>query len=282
MQMTGNRYVRRRRHHVPGVRRDRFPARHFRGGDGFGAWVRWNEDRRLPHGSTIELTGASDTIAGFSNGTLSLAGSDAISLVMGTRFAGSAYSAAPNGESTDITVSCFAVGLWHPDGCRRGPGRGPAAGHARRFAHARARAAGHVGRVAALAGCAGAHRRGAFGEATRIARWTCSPDHAVFVNGELVPVRYLINGFSHRAGRVRRGHVFPRRARRPWCAARRRDAGRRLSRYRQPFAVRRRDGRFPRPVAVRVTSMHTKVFLRRAAPDTFVEFRYCLTRIPGA
>ena len=54
-------------------------------------------------------------------------------------------------------------------------------------------------------------RAGAFGENTPARDLWLSPDHAVFVNDVLVPVKLLINGTSIAQVKRKRVRYFPRR-----------------------------------------------------------------------
>lgn len=155
-------------------------------------------------GDTLEITGATDTISSFAGGVLTLGGTAPATIDLGT--VTGAPAAAESSGNTDVTlVPCFRAGARiltdagevAVEALKAGmrvvsyaDGRGVPitwVGHRRIMCaqHPRPRDVWPV-RIAA----------GAFGEATPHRPLYLSPDHAVFVNGELVPVRYLINGTS--------------------------------------------------------------------------------------
>ena len=74
-----------------------------------------------------------------------------------------------------------------------------------------------------------------------------SPDHAVFVDGVLIPVRYLLNGATLRQEDFLPNDLLARGAAGAWRAAGRGAAGREFPRHRQPRRVRqwRRRGGAP-------------------------------------
>ena len=82
-------------------------------------------------------------------------------------------------------------------------------------------------------------RAGAFGAGQPGRDLWLSPDHAVFVDDVLIPVRLLINGATGDARTGGGGDVFPRGTGGALGAAGRGAAGRELSRYRQPAACLR-------------------------------------------
>ncbi len=138
-------------------------------------------------GSTIELTGASNTIAGFDNGTLSLSGSDPITLLMGTGFAGSDYSAVQSNGNTNIVVSCFAAGTRILTDAGEVPVEALRPGMC---------AVSLLGRQALPITWVGSQRAhiapvriaaGAFGAGRPHRSLHLSPDHAVYVDGDADP-----------------------------------------------------------------------------------------------
>ena len=81
---------------------------------------------------------------------------------------------------------------------------------------------------------------GAFGGSMPHRALLLSPDHAVFIEGALIPVRHLVNGSSVAEAPSEFADVLPRRACGARGAARGRDAGRELPRHRQSRCLRRR------------------------------------------
>ena len=97
-------------------------------------------------------------------------------------------------------------------------------------------------------------RRGAFGNGVPRRDLFLSPNHAVFADDVLIPVKYLIDGDRHSTDAVCRPiHLFPYRTGLPQRGARRRAALRELPGNRRPSDVRKRRGagcparRFHRP-----------------------------------
>jgi hypothetical protein len=155
-------------------------------------------------GDTIEVTGAVDTAGTFSGGTLTLTGSAPTSLVFSG--IGGTPHVTNDGTNTDVTlVPCFCAGT------RLLTDAGEVAVEDLR---AGMRVISYQDRQAMPVTWVG-HRRidctrhprprdvwpiriaaGAFGEAVPHRPLYVSPDHAVFVDGALVPARYLVNGTS--------------------------------------------------------------------------------------
>ena len=149
-------------------------------------------------GSTIELAGTSETYAAFSGGYLTLSGGTTLDLT------GAAHvNVATLAGSTFITA-CFAGGT--EIATERGRVRVEALGTGDRVLTA-------SGRLAAVRWIG--HRRtslaryprpldvmpvrvraGAFGDGLPVRDPVLSPDHAVFAEGRLIPIRHLVNNVS--------------------------------------------------------------------------------------
>jgi collagen type I/II/III/V/XI/XXIV/XXVII alpha len=148
-------------------------------------------------GDTIDLVGVTETIDNFATGTLTLSGSATLELDLPGAFTTPRFSATPSGDGTAITVACFAEGTLvltdagevAVENLRPGMrvvslthhGLLPVAWVGQR----RMRAADVV-RVAA----------GAFGMNVPHRDLFLSPDHAVYIDDKLIPVRELMNGVS--------------------------------------------------------------------------------------
>ncbi len=147
-------------------------------------------------GDTIVLTGVTASATTLSNGTLSL--SDGHSLLFpGTAYTFGEFSTTNTGGNTDITVACFRAGA------RVLTDRGEVAAkalqpgmHVVSLTHRRAVAARWVGARTLQRTPVVCIAAGAFGDGAPHRALHLSPDHAVFVDGALVPVRYLVNGAS--------------------------------------------------------------------------------------
>jgi hypothetical protein len=157
-------------------------------------------------GDTIELTGVAATESDFADGTLALSGGLNV-LLPGSTYTATQFSVTNNGTNTEITVACFRAGTRiltdagevAVEDLRPGQ-RVVSPAHPRAVAvkwigHRRLDCARHPRpeevwpvRIEAHAFAPGMPHR---------ALWL-SPDHAVFVGGVLVPVRYLINGATIR------------------------------------------------------------------------------------
>jgi hypothetical protein len=150
-------------------------------------------------GSTIELTGLNASYSSYGNGVLML--SDGTYLTFNGAFTGEHF-VVNAGTDTDITVACFA------DGTRVLTERGEVAVEALRVGDRVAALSGRLARVVWIGRrrvAAGALVRvdaGAFGAGVPHRALWLSPDHAVLVDGVLVPVRYLVNGADIVAGEV--------------------------------------------------------------------------------
>ena len=156
------------------------------------------------NGDLIDFSGMSETIAGFSAGVLSLVGTQSLDITFSGSFSLGLFSVASDGAGgTALTVACFAAGTRilgaggevAVEDLRPGDmvatmlgGRLTAVvwtGH-RRVECARHRRPASVWPVRVSAGAFGAG-------APRRELWL-SPDHAVWVEGVLIPVRLLVNG----------------------------------------------------------------------------------------
>jgi hypothetical protein len=155
-------------------------------------------------GDTIDLAGVSETINSYAGGTLSLVGTAPLNLLLPGSFTTAQFSATPDGTGgTDITVACFAAGTrvlteaGEVEVERLQPGMRVVSLLHRQLlpivwlGHRRLRASAHPRphEVWPVRVCAGAFAPGV----PHRCLWL-SPDHAVFVNNVLIPVRYLING----------------------------------------------------------------------------------------
>jgi hypothetical protein len=144
-------------------------------------------------GSTIELYGVNETISNFANGTLSLDGTKPLDLLLPGSFQTAQFTATQNGPDTDITVACFRAGARILTGAGEVPVEALRPGDvicSRRtlvpvtwVGSRRVPGAAPVRVAAAAFGAGRPHRT----------LWL-SPDHAVLLDGILVPVRHLING----------------------------------------------------------------------------------------
>ena len=154
----------------------------------------------LASGSTLELAGTVETEASLSGGTLILSGTLSSTTL---DIAGLAYARVSNDGSNTFITACFASGtkLLTP----RGPVAVEALREGERLATPRGLVAiawiGH--RRTDLRRHPRPHdvmpvrvRAGAFGPRQPRRDLVLSPDHAVFVDGALVPIRHLVNGTS--------------------------------------------------------------------------------------
>jgi hypothetical protein len=154
-------------------------------------------------GDVIDLVGVSETVVSFGAGTLSLDGSAALKLLLPGSFTTGQFHATPNGSDTNIELACFLAGTriltetGEHEVERLEPGMRVVSllhrkllpvvwlGHRQLRASRQPRPA-EVWPVRVSAG--------AFGPGEPHRNLWLSPDHAVFVGGVLIPVRYLING----------------------------------------------------------------------------------------
>lgn len=157
--------------------------------------------------NTLALVGMDETISGFGNGQLTLGGAAAITLNVAGTYNQSNFNASYDTVNhVTMLTACFA------EGSRILTDRGPVAVEALVVGDRVVTASGRLAAVRWLG-----HRRtnlrqhpsphdvmpvrvaaGAFGGAQPVRDLVLSPDHAVFVNGSLVPIRHLINGASIR------------------------------------------------------------------------------------
>ena len=162
------------------------------------------------NGDTIELTGLTETIEAYSAGTLTLGGDAPVSLHLPGTFTSASFIATPvpagpdpASGGTDITLACFAAGT------RIRTERGDIAVEALQLRDKvavlpddRLRPVIWIGHR--VINCA-RHLRpeqvwpvriaaGAFGHDLPWRDLLLSPDHAIFAQGVLIPVRYLVNG----------------------------------------------------------------------------------------
>lgn len=144
-------------------------------------------------GDTIGLSNFNGTYVGFGSGTLTLSSNTHLSFEGG--FPGEHFVVTP-GTNTEITLACFAAGtrILTENGEVAVENLRPGA-HVVSLSHQRALPVKWVGwqRSRAWPVCVSA---GALGEGLPHRDLWLSPDHALFVGGALIPVRYLINGAS--------------------------------------------------------------------------------------
>jgi hypothetical protein len=156
-------------------------------------------------GATIEITGVTDSIDSYSAGTLTLTGSMPLTLLLPGTFSSGDFLASNSGGNTDIIIACFAAGTrilteyGEVEVERLRPGVRVVS-----LTHHRLLPVRWIGsqRIDCRTQGQPAHTRpvritaGAFGPGMPARDLLLSPDHAVFVEGALIPVRYLINGAS--------------------------------------------------------------------------------------
>jgi hypothetical protein len=154
-------------------------------------------------GDAIEVTGITATGSNYSGGVLTLMeASGSVDLNLPGSFATSDFIVTPSAGNTDITLACFVAGT------RIGTERGPVA--VERL-HVGTRVVTHSGAMhpivwigrrrldlrrhpAPQRACPVLIVAHAFGDGLPARDLCLSPDHAVFVDGVLIPVRYLVNG----------------------------------------------------------------------------------------
>ncbi|MDE2332954.1 MAG: Hint domain-containing protein [Rhodospirillales bacterium] len=153
--------------------------------------------------AAIDFVGAKETVAGYAGGVLSLTGDQNISLYM-IGSSGDTFVARPDANGGTVITACFAAGsgVLGPDGWRKveelhaGDLVVTASGRiaalrwvgSRRIDMRRHARAGEVAPIRV--------RAGAFGPETPMRDLVLSPDHAVLVDGVLIPIRHLANGRS--------------------------------------------------------------------------------------
>jgi hypothetical protein len=158
----------------------------------------------LSHLDRIDVLGAHETVAGYAGGLLTLGGDAVLQLHVTGGFTEGQFQAGTDtaGTGTDITIACFA------EGTRLLGERGEVAVEKLRVGDRLATAGGRLAPVRWLG-----HRRldtrrhgkpedvwpvrvaaGAFSPCVPLRDLVLSPDHAVLVEGVLIPIRYLVNG----------------------------------------------------------------------------------------
>ena len=149
------------------------------------------------NGQTIELVGVSETIGAFAGGTLSLTGTDALDLLLPGSFNAAQFHAATTAGNTDISVACFVAGAriltdaGEVEVERLRPGARVVS-----LLHRKLLPVVWIGCRKLSAARPVRVRADAFGAGRPHRDLWLSPDHAVFVDGALVPVRLLVNGAS--------------------------------------------------------------------------------------
>ena len=146
-------------------------------------------------GDTIELVGVSETISAFSNGTLSLVGTAPLDLLLpGTV---TLFHATQSGGDTDITVACFVAGARIlTDAGEVEVERLQVGARVVSVLHRKLLPVVWIGCRKLSAARPVRVRADAFGAGRPHRALWLAPDHAVFVDGALVPVRCLVNGAS--------------------------------------------------------------------------------------
>jgi hypothetical protein len=153
-------------------------------------------------GDTIDLVAMHETVVSFANNALVLGGDQSLTLKISGNFAPGSFQTAPDsGTGTNLSLACFAAGtlILTP--------RGEATVETLTVGD---QVITHSGRLAPITWIG--HRRvdcrrhprpsavwpvrvraGAFAEATPRRDLLLSPDHAVLVDGALIPIRHLID-----------------------------------------------------------------------------------------
>ena len=147
-------------------------------------------------GDMIAISGANDTISGLAGGTLTLGGTAPIALVVGSGLPVADYQVQSSAGTTDLTViPCFV------EGTHILTDAGEIAVEALRpgmavvsVTHRRPLAVRWVGSCGVSRAAPARIAVGALGEGLPHRELWLSPDHAVLIDGALMPVRYLING----------------------------------------------------------------------------------------
>ena len=153
--------------------------------------------------AAIDLVGAHETIASYAGGVLSLTGQQDISLYL-IGSSGETFVARPDGEGGTLITACFAAGtlILTPSGGRSVEDL--CAGDLVVTASGRIAALRWAGRrridlrrhASAVDVAPIRVRAGAFGHGLPLRDLVLSPDHAVLVDGVLIPIRHLANGVS--------------------------------------------------------------------------------------
>lgn len=157
-------------------------------------------------GDTIELSGLNETIASFSAGMLTLTGDATVTLNIPGPFTAASFVATQVAGGTDITAPCFVAGT------RIATPRGEVAVERLRVGDT-VLTVPRRRELIVWIGCRSVDcsrhprphqvwpvriRAGAFGDARPCRDLLLSPDHAVFCDGVLIPVKHLINGSTIR------------------------------------------------------------------------------------
>jgi hypothetical protein len=144
----------------------------------------------------LDLGALQETISGFANNTLSLTGSTPITIVPAGSYSGSQFTLTPSGT---LSVACFCAGA------RILTDAGEVAVEELRarekvisLTRRRPIAVKWIGSRAVAQAAAVCIAAGALGRGVPHRSLQLSPDHAVFIDGALIPVRYLVNGTTVR------------------------------------------------------------------------------------
>ena len=148
-------------------------------------------------GDIVDIVGVTETIENFSSGTLSLGGTAPLDLLLSGNFANAHFHAVPSSDGTDITVACFAGGTRIlTDAGEVEVERLQAGARVVSLLQRQLSKLVWIGRRRLREVWAVRVRAGAFGPGLPHRDLVLSPDHAVFSDGVLIPVRYLINGVT--------------------------------------------------------------------------------------
>ena len=154
-------------------------------------------------GDVIDVTGLKETVKDYSGGTLTLTGDATVELTLPGSFTAASFQTAPDGGTgTNVFLACFAAGthIATPHGGvavetlrendRVSVVLGQPMARVIWIGHRHVDCAHHVSPMAVWPVRI---RAGAFGQGRPHRDLWLSPDHAVFVDGVLIPVKYLIN-----------------------------------------------------------------------------------------
>ena len=163
-------------------------------------------------GATVLLSGVTADGDGFAGGVLTLtdAGTTVDTIAISGSFTSADFHLASGSGGTSVSIACFAEGTrialaegWRAvEDVRPGDVVRLADGGTERViwtGHRRLRCARHPRPADVMPVRVAAH---AFGEGRPERDLVLSPDHAVFIDGMLIPVRYLLNGATMRQERV--------------------------------------------------------------------------------
>jgi hypothetical protein len=154
--------------------------------------------RGFGFGSTLELAGTVESYTGLAGGLLTLSGGTTLDLP------GVLHPVVADSDGDTFVTACFASGtriqgefgpvpveaLREGDLVRTATGR---LAPVRWIGHRRTSLARHPNPLDVMPVRV---RAGAFGDGVPVRDLVLSPDHAVFVDGRLIPIRYLINNMS--------------------------------------------------------------------------------------